>query len=176
MGVSFSFPPRCSQESNFYSQAPLQAPFPTEPSHQHPCLGTEMIVWGQSNFVADLWVHNWIHFLPAPSLSDHRSSTMSPCSLPPVTKCLKGKSENKQMKNVALLHMNTLAVFVLFCLSGRNNWQLKSSLSTQSENVLCVPQAFVMASLEWSLFSSGWKDGQDALKETQRGLSADAES
>lgn len=85
---------------------------------------------------------------------------MSSCLLPPTGKCLKGKSENKQGKNVALLRIYTLAVFILFCFSGRNSWQLKSVLSTQSENVLQMLQGFVTASLALGagLFSSGWKD------------------
>lgn len=68
---------------------------------------------------------------------------MSSCLLPPIGECLKGKSENKQGENVTLLRICTLAVFVLFCFSGRNSWQPKSVLSTQSENVLQMLQGFV---------------------------------
>lgn len=102
---------------------------------------------------------------------------MSSCLLPPIGKCLKGKSENKQGENVALLRICTLAVFVLFCFSGRNSWQPKSVLSTQSENVLQMLQGFVTASLALGTgFIFLWMEGQRTLKETKGGLSINAGS
>lgn len=82
-------------------------------AHQSHDLGTEMIFWRQSNFDDDLQICNYINFLPTPLLLDNRSYTLSSHSLPPISKCLKGKLKNKQMKNAALLHIYTLVV--LFC-------------------------------------------------------------
>lgn len=153
-------------------QAWWQAPLSTGPSCQPLCLGIEMVIWRQSNFAAALWVCNHIHLLPALWLLDNRSYTVSSCSLPLIRKCLTSKSENKQRKKVALFHIYTLVVFVLFCFSGRNNWQLKSVLSTQSENVLQMFQALVTASLACKAQSVFlWMAGPGPLKEIKGGLS-----
>lgn len=102
---------------------------------------------------------------------------MSSRLLPPIDECLKGKSENKQGENVTLLRICTLAVFVLFCFSGRNSWQPKSVLSTQSENVLQMLQGFVTASLALGTgFIFLWMEGQRTFKETKGGLSINAGS
>lgn len=80
------------------------------------------------------------------------------------------------MKNAALLHIYTLAVFILFCFSRRNNWQLKSVLSTQSENVLQMLQAFVRGSLDLEVeFVFLWMEGQCTLKKTERRLNINAD-
>lgn len=96
---------------------------------------------------------------------------MSACLLSPIGEYLKGKSENKQGKNVALLRICTLAVSVLFCFSGRNSWQLKSVLSTQSENVIQMLQGFVTASLALGAgFIFLWMEGQRTLKKQKGDL------